>query len=97
MLITDKDEQRLAYLKRYAEQLESDLTLFGEENKEDRDYINNEIAKLEVKLGISKLDNIMDEPVKQIDNMFNSLVHKEIERIDNERWSIKEVEGTSRL
>ena len=85
MLITDKDEQRLAYLKRYAEQLESDLTLFGEENKEDRDYINNEIAKLEVKLGISKLDDIMEEPVKQIDNMFNSLVHKEIERIDNER------------
>jgi len=85
MIITDKDEQRLAYLKRYAEQLESDLTLFGEENKEDRDYVNNEIAKLEVKLGISKLDDIMDEPVKQIDNMFNSLVHKEIERIDNER------------
>ena len=85
MIITDKDEQRLAYLKRYAEQLESDLTLFGEENKEDRDYINNEIAKLEVKLGISKLDDIMEEPVKQIDNMFNSLVHKEIERIDNER------------
>ena len=85
MIITDKDEQRLAYLKRYAEQLESDLTLFGEENKEDRDYVNNEIAKLEVKLGISKLDNIMDEPVKQIDDMFNSLVHRKIEEIDYER------------
>lgn len=85
MIITDKDEQRLVYLKRYAEQLESDKTLFGEENRKDRDYINNEIAKLEVKLGISKLDDIMDEPVKQIDNMFNSLVHKEIEEIDNER------------
>lgn len=85
MLITKKDEERLAYLKRYAEQLESDKTLFGEENKEDRDYINNEIAKLEVKLGIAKLDDIMDEPIRQIDDMFNSLVHKEIERIDNER------------
>ena len=85
MIITNNDEQRLAYLKRYAEQLESDLTLFGEENKEDRDYVNNEIAKLEVKLGISKLDNIMDEPVKQIDDMFNSLVHRKIEEIDYER------------
>jgi len=85
MIITNADEQRLAYLKRYAEQLESDLTLFGEENKEDRDYINNEIAKLEVKLGISKLDEIMDEPIKQIDDMFNSLVHRKIEEIEYER------------
>jgi len=85
MIITDKDEQRLAYLKRYAEQLESDKRLFDEENRKDRDYINNEIAKLEVKLGISKLDNIMDEPVKQIDDMFNSLVHRKIEEIDYER------------
>ena len=97
MIITNNDEQRLAYLKRYAEQLESDKRLFGEENRKDREYINNEIAKLEVKLGISKLDDIMDEPVKQIDDMFNSLVNKEIERIGNERWSIKEVERTSGL
>ena len=85
MIITNNEEQRLAYLKRYAEQLESDKRLFGEENKEDRDYINNEIAKLEVKLGISKLDEIMDEPIKQIDDMFNSLVHRKIEEIEYER------------
>ena len=85
MIITNADEQRLAYLKRYAEQLESDKRLFDEENRKDRDYINNEIAKLEVKLGISKLDDIMDEPVKQIDDMFNSLVHRKIEEIDYER------------
>lgn len=40
--------------------------------------------KEELKLPTS-LDDMFDSPIQQIDTMFNSLVHKKIEEIENER------------